>query len=103
DAQREIAADPLARIVLDSRLRLALDPAALHRQAPFAPAKRGRAQPLPSTRLLHQPERRGRSPLSSSVELDTTGSPARAGCGLKDGLSSCPSWPSAFRAGPRPG
>jgi len=55
---------------------------------------------LPSTRLLHQPERRGRSPLSLSSELDTTGSIEGAG-GVKDGGGEFASSCNACGAGSR--
>ena len=91
DAQGKIAADALAGIAIDRRLRFAVDPAAFHRRVPVrrsqgigvrprAPQTGGPesiqacAQLLPSTRLLHQPERRGRSLFSLSAELVTTGS-----------------------------
>ena len=80
DARRKVAADALRRIAVDRRLRLAVHPAAFHRASPVTQpggdadrrAASGGAtagpdktrQLLPSTRLLHQPERRGRSLLS---------------------------------------
>jgi hypothetical protein len=58
---------------------------------------------LPSTRLLHQPERRGRSLLSLSAGLDTTGSIAGLG-GVNagaDGAGMLPASPKARGAGSR--
>src|SRR5215475_2725800 len=47
--------------------------------------RQARGQLLPSARLLHQPERRGRSLSSVSAELDSTGPIEGAGAGVKDG------------------
>ena len=43
-------------------------------QKPRAGRLAGVIQCLPMMRLLHQPDRRGRSPVSFSVEPETTGS-----------------------------
>jgi hypothetical protein len=55
---------------------------------------------LPSARLLHQPERRGRSLSSLSAGLDTTGSTEGTG-GVKDGGGELASSPNAWGTGSR--
>src|SRR5262249_19385954 len=60
--------------------------------------RQARGQLLPSARLLHQPERRGRSLSSLSAELDSTGSIEGAGAGgVKDGASSRKAWGAGSR------
>src|SRR5262249_10675966 len=115
DAQRQIAADAVTGVAFDRRLRLAVDPAAFHRRAPLTrlqdaagarrrrgerELRRARGQLLPSTRLLHQPERRGRSLSSLSAGLDSTGSIEDAG-GVKDGAGGLASSRKAWGAGSR--
>src|SRR6202011_4146392 len=65
----------------DCRLCFRLEPATLHRKV----------QCLPSTRLLHQPDRRGRSAVLLSSGLDTTGSGETLAGPSEDGPSLCPS------------
>src|ERR1700730_8066023 len=59
------------------------------------------AQCLPSTRLLHQPDRRGRSLLSLSPEPETTGSAADTGGGVRAGAGSAASLRDDANAGSR--
>src|SRR5262249_1434651 len=66
--------------------------------------RQARGQLLPSARLLHQPERRGRSLSSLSAELDSTGSIEGAGAGgVKDGAGGLASSRKAWGAGSRTG
>src|SRR5262249_12966212 len=117
DAQRQIAADAVTGVAVDRRLRLAVDPAAFHRRASLTRAqhaagarcrrgdrelRKARGQLLPSARLLHQPERRGRSLSSLSAELDSTGSIDGAGAGgVKDARGGLASSRKAWGAGSR--
>src|SRR5215510_11032970 len=101
-AKRSIAAcaslstQPLFIAELPSRERNT--PQARGADGASANLRQARGQLLPSARLLHQPERRGRSLSSLSAELDSTGSIEGAGAGgVKDGASSRKAWGAGSR------
>src|SRR5262249_41598220 len=103
-AERSIAAcaslstQPLFIAELPSRERNT--PRARGADGATANLRQARGQLLPSARLLHQPERRGRSLSSLSAEPDTTGSIEGAG-GVKDGAGGLASSRKAWGAGSR--
>src|SRR5215475_4440082 len=102
-AERSIAAcaslstQPLFIAELPSRERNT--PRARGADGATANLRQARGQLLPSARLLHQPERRGRSLSSLSAELDSTGS--IEGAGVKDGAGGLASSRNAWGAGSR--